>query len=257
MKPLEAIGRLALGSLDYLGGVSVMAGSSFFRMFRRPFGMRDIVYQMEQVGIRSLPIAVAMATFLGMVIAFQFGVGLARFGAKEYVGPLTAVALARELAPVMTALIVGGRIGAGMAAEVGSMAVTEQIDAIRALGADPIKKLVVPRVMATMIVLPLLTIAADVLGFVGALFIGLFEFDLTPSFFYRSVIEVVRIQDVTSGVGKTIFFGYFIALIGCYQGFTTSEGTEGVGRATTRTVVMVSMLILISDFFLTKLFLAF
>jgi phospholipid/cholesterol/gamma-HCH transport system permease protein len=186
----------------------------------------------------------------------QFALQLARFGAKEWVGNVIGVSLARELGPVLTALMVGGRVGAGIAAELGSMAVTEQIDAVRALGADPIKRLVVPRVIATMFVLPLLSTIAVVIGVLGGAVMAAVDVDVPVSQFYHAALRSVTMGDFLSGMTKTIFFGFNIALVACHRGMNARGGTVGVGRATTETVVITSVITLVSDFFLTKLILS-
>ncbi len=252
---LVGVGRAARSALQEVGSVALMTARVGRAIVRRPFELREIVHQMEEIGIRSVGIAAVTATFTGMVMCLQSLVSLSKFGARDLVGTAMAVAIARELGPVLTALMVGGRVGAGMAAEVGSMAVTEQLDAIRALGADPMKKVVLPRVVAAMIVLPLLTILADVLGFLGAGVIANVEAGVEYSHFITSGIQQLKISDFMSGIGKTVVFGYLIAILGCHHGFWTTGGTEGVGRSTTRTVVVTSTAILIADFLLTKLFL--
>ena len=155
---------------------------------------------------------------------------------------------------MLTALIVGGRIGAGMTAEIGTMKVTEQIDALRSMAADPVKKLVVPKLVATLVMLPALTILGDVLGILGGLFVAQVQLNLPPGFYVNDVLEALKLGDVGSGIGKSFFFAYFITIVGCYNGLNARGGADGVGRATTRTVVMASILVLVSDFFLTKLF---
>jgi phospholipid/cholesterol/gamma-HCH transport system permease protein len=160
----------------------------------------------------------------------------------------------RELGPVLTALIVGGRVGAGMTAEIGTMKVTEQIDALRSMAADPVKKLVVPKLVATLFMLPALTVLGDALGILGGLIVGAVQLDLPPALYWNGVLAKLTLGDVASGVGKSFFFGYFITIVGCYNGLTTEGGADGVGRATTNTVVLAAILVLISDFFLTKFF---
>ena len=250
-----ALGTSTSRGVEYMGGVCTMALRTIGRCFRGRFPFAATVYQMEQLGLKSVPIAVMTAVSVGAVMALQFAYGLARFGGKPYVGPVVAVAIVRELGPVLTALMVGGRIGSGMAAELGSMRVTEQIDAIHALGADPIRKLIIPRVIATTLVLPMLVVLADVLGILGGLAISLLELDTSATYYMNAVLQAVQIEDFVSGVGKSVFFAFFIAVIACYEGFQTRGGTEGVGQATTRTVVLTSTLVLLSDFVLTKLFL--
>jgi phospholipid/cholesterol/gamma-HCH transport system permease protein len=242
------------GAVDEVGGMSMLFWEACKALGKRPFEFTQLVYQVEQMGVRSVAIATVTAVFTGMVMAVQFAFGLERFGAKDYVGRVIGLSIVRELAPALTALVVGSRIGAGMAAEIGSMAVTEQLDAIRALGADPIKKLVVPRMLACLILMPVLGLFADVLGFAGAMIVSSVQFGTPMGFFYRSGLDAVEMQDLLSGLGKTPFFGIIIAIVGCYHGMVTRGGTEGVGKSTTRTVVFTSVAVLLSDFFLTKFF---
>ena len=248
--------KRATDLIDDLGTVALLTGRTTRVLFKAPFEWRAIVYQMESVGVASIGIASVTATFIGMVMAIQFAFGLQKFGGMEYVGRVIGLSFARELAPTLTAIIVGGRVGAGMAAEVGSMTVTEQVDAIRALGADPAKKLVLPRVVASIIVMPILSFFALALGFCGAMTVISLQFGISMQFFFRSALETVQLRDIAAGMGKTPFFGFIISIIGCHYGLKTSGGTEGVGKSTTATVVAVSITILIADFFLTKLFMA-
>jgi phospholipid/cholesterol/gamma-HCH transport system permease protein len=242
--------------LDDLGGMSILLWDALRAMAHRPFEGRELVYQIEQMGVRSVSIALITAVFVGMVMTVQFAFGLERFGATDYVGRVIGLSITRELAPSLTALVVGSRIGSGMAAELGAMAVTEQIDAIRALGADPVKKLVVPRLLACVVLIPVLALFADVVGFGGAMVVARLQFDTPMGFFFRTALESINMQDFLSGVGKAPFFGVTIAIIGCYYGIQTRGGTEGVGRSTTRTVVASAIAVLVSDFFLTKFFLS-
>ncbi len=237
----------------HFGQIARMCVGVAGALFRRPFEARAILHQMEMIGVKSAGLAGVTALFTGMVMAVQFAFGLQKFGGMEYTGRIIGLSFARELAPALTAVIVGGRIGSGIAAEVGSMAVTEQIDAIRALGADPIKKLVMPRVIASILVMPVLGALALVLGFGGAMFICAMEFDIPPGFFLRTALGSVNFLDYFSGMYKTPFFGGIIAVLGCHFGMITRGGTEGVGQSTTRTVVAVSICVLIADFILTKI----
>jgi phospholipid/cholesterol/gamma-HCH transport system permease protein len=239
--------------VEHFGEMARMTLQTFVVMFRRPLEISSTIYQMESLGVRSMGIASVTSVFVGMVMAVQFAIGLQKFGGMEYTGRIIGLSFSRELAPTLTAVIVGGRIGAGMAAEVGSMAVTEQIDAIRALGADPVKKLVVPRLLASIVVMPVLGAFALVLGFAGAMGITALQFGIGARFFLTSSLDSIKFADYFSGMYKTPFFGAIIALTGCHFGLTTRGGTEGVGQATTRTVVAISIAILIADFFLTKL----
>jgi phospholipid/cholesterol/gamma-HCH transport system permease protein len=237
---------------EHVGVLWRMLTGSIRAGFRRPFEGRAIVKQLESLGVASVGIVVVTSVFIGMVMAVQFAFGLQKFGGLEYTGRVIALSFARELAPTLTAVIVGGRIGSGMAAELGSMAVTEQIDAIRALGADPLKKLVWPRLLASVIVMPVVAAFSLVLGFAGAMLITDLQFDIPAAFFFRSALGTVNMTDFLAGMLKTPFFGAIIALVGCHFGMTTKGGTAGVGNSTTRTVVVISITILIADFFLTK-----
>jgi len=223
--------------------------------FKRPFGFDLLMGQLHHLGVRSLSITTITALFTGMVLALQTAYTLGIYGAKLLIGDAVSLSMVRELGPVLTSLLVAGRVGAGITAEIGSMAVTEQVDAIRALGASPVKKLVVPKVLATLIMLPLLTILADFIGIMGGLIISTKELDQSPHYYMQHVVNALSFDDIFSGVGKTVFFAGFISIIGCYNGLNASGGADGVGRATTSTVVSASILILISNFFLTKLFL--
>ncbi len=239
--------------IENLGELSELTGHTFRSIFRRPFEWPAIVYQMESLGVSSLGIVTVTSTFIGMVMTIQFAFGLQRFGGVEYIPQVVVLSFARELAPTLTAIIVGGRIGSGMAAEVGSMNVTEQVDAIRALGADPAKKLVMPRVVAAILVMPILALYAFFLGCVGACFISAVQFNTAPLNFLQSSLQVFTYPDLFAGLAKTPFFGFIIAILGCHFGLKTTGGTEGVGLSTTRTVVVVSIALLIADFLLTKL----
>ncbi len=248
--------KRALALIGHLGQVAIMFVGTLRAGLKRPFEGKAIVQQIEAVGVASLGIVVVASVFIGMVMAVQFAFGLRKFGGMEYTPRVISLSFARELAPTLTAIIVGGRIGAGMAAEVGSMAVTEQIDAIRALGADPLKKLVWPRLVASVIVLPALGVIALVLGIGGAMVITDVQFGIPASFFYQSALSSVSMMDFASGLIKTPVFGAIIAMTGCHFGMITRGGTAGVGNSTTRTVVSCSIAIFIADFLLTKLVIA-
>lgn len=240
--------------LQQLGISWILTLRTVRALFTPPFEGRAILAQMESIGVKSFGIASITAVFIGMVMAVQFAISMQKFGAMEFTGRFVGLSFSRELAPTLTAVIVGGRVGAGMAAEVGSMAVTEQIDAIRALGADPVKKLVVPRVVASILVMPILSMFALVFGFSGAMLVTSSQFNIAPSFFLQTALNSTTLADFLSGVCKCPWFGGIIALVGCHFGLITTGGTEGVGRSTTRTVVVISIAILIADFFLTKVY---
>lgn len=248
----DAISRF----LWHLGAITVLTGRTFASAFRGRFEVGAVVYQMEMLGVKSLGIASVTAVFVGMVMAIQFAFSLERYGAADAVGRIVGLSIARELAPALTALVVGGRIGAGMAAELGSMNVTEQVDAVRALGADPVRKLVLPRVLACIVVMPLLTCFANIFGFLSAMIVCNLQFGTPLPFFVSTAIDSVKMQDFLSGIGKTPFFGFVIAILGCHFGLLTTGGTEGVGRSTTAAVVVVSVCVLIADTVLTQLFLS-
>lgn len=239
--------------IEQLGDVMLLTVRTARSLVKRPLEVRATMQQLESLGVRSMGIVTVTSVFIGMVMTIQFAFGLRRFGGIEYIPRVIVLSFCRELAPTLTAVIVGGRIGSGMAAEVGAMNVTEQVDAIRALGADPAKKLVLPRVLAAILVMPMLSVYALALGTAGAIVICALQFDIPPNLFISSSLESTRISDFTAGLAKTPFFGFLIAIIGCHFGLRTSGGTEGVGLSTTRTVVAVSIAILVADFLLTKL----
>ena len=236
------------------GEIAVLTGRAFVALLRPPYEIGLWVRQMEQIGVRSLGVAGITTIFTGMVLALQTALSLPSLGIKYYIGSVVSKSLVRELGPVLTALIVGGRIGSGMTAEIGTMKVTEQIDALRSMAADPVKKLVVPKLVATLVMLPALTILGDALGILGGLLVAATTLGLPPGLYLNDVFESLNLGDVASGVCKSFFFAYFIAIVGCYNGLTTQGGADGVGRATTNTVVLAAILVLVSDFFLTKIF---
>ncbi len=240
-----------------IGGVTRLAGQSVVRMFTPPLDFAEVFRQFDRIGVGSLNLTNITALFTGMVLALQTAYALGQFGARMYVGEIVALSLVRELGPVLTALMVGGRVGSGITAEIGSMAVTEQVDAIRSMGSDPVRKLVVPRLWATIAMLPLLTILADAMGIFGGLLIGVFQEGLSASFYLQRTFQVLSFDDVWLGVAKPLLFAFQIALLGCYNGLNARGGADGVGKATTNTVYVVAISVLISDFFITKLFLAF
>jgi len=242
--------------ISYLGALGMLTMHTATAFFRRPWELRPLIAQLDTSGIGSGSITALTAIFTGMVLALQFASGLQAYGASMYTGKLVSLGIVRELGPVLTALLVGGRIGSGFAAELGSMVVTEQVDAIRALGADPVKKLVAPRVVACMIALPLLTMMADLIGCFGGMLITMQEVGVTARFFYAQVLETLGIVDLMHGLGKSMFFGYIIGITGCFVGMNTTGGTEGVGLSTTRAVVASAVGVLVSDFLLSKLFIA-
>jgi phospholipid/cholesterol/gamma-HCH transport system permease protein len=239
----------------YVGGISDLGVQTLKEIFRGPIETKLLIAQFEQIGVRSLSIVGITSLFIGMVLALQTAYSLEQFGVKLFIGKVVSLSLVRELAPVLMSLMVGGRVGAGIAAEIGTMKVTEQIDALRALAASPVKKLVVPKVLAATLMFPVLTVVSNAVGIFGGLIIAVANLHLTANFYVRSVVTTVKYNDLASGIGKTFFFGFAVALVACYNGLRTTGGADGVGRATTETVVMAAITVLIMDFFLTKLFL--
>lgn len=243
--------------LERLGALVVMTGKVFTRSVSPPYAPAAFVYQVEALGVRSMPIALLTATFAGLVIALQFGFFLARFGVQYTVGRVVVLTLFRELSPVLIALTVGARVGSGIAAELGSMTVTEQVDAIRALGADPLRKLVVPRVLACFVLMPALTVLADVIGMLAGALVVNVQYRISYNLFFQGALDTVMMSDFISGVIKGFVFGGIVGLVGCFKGLTVEGGTEGVGRATTQTVAITSVTVCLADFFITKLTLYF
>ncbi|MBM4317119.1 MAG: ABC transporter permease [Deltaproteobacteria bacterium] len=240
--------------MDFIGGSFNLFYASFLALFRRPFYFKLLIEQCYILGVKSSSIVFITALSTGMVMSLQFGFGLERFGGKLYVPKVVGLSIMRELGPVLSCLMIAARVGAGIAAEIGSMNVTQQIDAIRALGTDPIKRLVIPRVLALLIMTPLLTVFADLVGIFGGMFISNAELFIHPDFYYHEAILSLKTSDFLVGILKTSFFGLVIALTGCYYGMNTQGGTQGVGQSTTKSVVTSSLLIVVSDFVMTKLF---
>ena len=222
----------------------------------RPFYFRDIVEQLEAVGVGSLTVVLLTGMFTGMVLALQSGITLDQFGARSMVGRLVSASMVKELGPVLTGLMVAGRVGSGIAAELGSMMVTEQIAALRALGTDPIRKLVLPRMLAGLCMVPLLTVISSGVGMVGAWIVTVTQLQVASSVYWNSVVAGLYIQDVWMGLIKPFFIGFAIASIGCHVGMRTSGGTQGIGRATTNAVVTASVAVIAVDFLVTKLLIA-
>jgi phospholipid/cholesterol/gamma-HCH transport system permease protein len=226
--------------------------STFQRAFSPPRYLIDTLMQMDVIGVGSLPIVLLTGFFTGGVLALQTYRTLSTFGEVGLMGQVVALSVVRELGPVLTALMVAGRISSGIASELGSMLVSEQIDAMRALGTDPLRKLVAPRLFATLLTLPVLTILSDFCGMLGGFFVSFYTVRLTSEEYWTSAYQALTFQDVTQGLLKPFFFAVALSLVGCYFGLHTKGGTEGVGRSTTQAVVVASVLILVLDFFITK-----
>ena len=250
----------ALGVFEYF-----LLGTRAARfMVSRPFYWRDVVVQMDRIGVGSIPIVLLTGLFTGMVLALQSAVELAKFGADVYVGNLVGASMIRELGPVLCALMVAGRAASGIAAEIGSMRVTEQIDALQTFGTDPIRKLVTPRVVASLICLPILTVMTDMVGIFGGMIVAVLRIGIPAEAYMQGVLNTSALsgfvfgifpKDFVSGLFKPFVFGGIISLTACYYGLNTKGGTEGVGIAATRSVVTCSVLILATDYFITQLLL--
>jgi phospholipid/cholesterol/gamma-HCH transport system permease protein len=251
MKPLTSF---TIEMLHFLGGIGYLTRDIFRELFKSRIYWRLLVEQIYQVGMRSTPLIVVTAVSVGMVMSLQFGLGLEKFGGKMYVPKLLAVTILREMGPMFTSLMLAARVGAGIASEIGSMVVTQQIDAIRALGTSPIRKIVLPRVLACLVALPILCAVTNIVANAGGLIIGAAELKLDPSFYLLKVLSTSNLSDYLSGFGKTFFFALFIAIPACYFGLNVKNGTKEVGIATTKAVVVSSILILVGDFFISKVF---
>lgn len=263
---LERFNNAAKQKIHSLQEFFVLGGKAIGFAFTRPFYRSDLVQQMDAIGVQSLPIVLLTGFFTGMVLALQFSVQLKTFGAQTFIGRLVAASIIRELGPVLAGLMVAGRVGSGIAAQIGSMRVTEQIDALNTLGTDPIRKLVTPRLLAALIMLPMLTVINDFVAILGGNVIASAYVGIPTELYWRTVWEQIAgggfifkyiPNDFVHGLLKPFIFGGIIALVGCHFGLKTKGGTEGVGIATTRAVVTSSILILVVDYFITQLLLAF
>jgi len=242
--------QLILTLQDFL----YLAGRAFRAIFRRPHYFADQSIQADVIGVGSLPIVMLIGTFSGVVMVLQMSRALSTYGAVSKTGEIVAITLIREMGPVLTALLVAGRNASGIASEIGSMKVTEQIDAMRALGTDPILKLVKPRLIATSLVLPLLTVLADFLGIAGGFLIAYFMLNLTASQYWTSAYQALEYNDIAQGLVKPFLFAVVISLVGCFYGLRTTGGTQGVGLSTTQAVVVASVWIFVIDVFVTQVF---
>jgi phospholipid/cholesterol/gamma-HCH transport system permease protein len=241
--------------LEQVGEVGLLFLQTVKNLFRRPWEKGIFIQQLEEIGVRSLPVVSLTAAFGGLVFGLQTYVGFHRYigpGSETYGGPIISLGLSKELIPILVGLMVSGRVGSAMAAEIGTMKITEQIDALFSLGADPTRYLVVPRTLAALIMLPCLTIYGDIIGMGAGFFYNVYLMGVNRVLYIRNTLLYMELWDIMSGLIKSAVFGVIIALIGCWQGLKTEGGAEGVGRATTRTVVIASILILIINFFLSK-----
>ena len=254
MKFLQAIGRTTIAFLGTIGRITVFSGTALSHAVRPPFYPRIIGRQMLEIGYFSLPVVGLTAVFAGMVLALQSFTGFARFSAEGAIANVVVISITRELGPVLAGLMVSGRIGASMAAEIGTMRVTEQVDALTTLSTNPFKYLVAPRIIAGITMMPVLVFVADIIGVLGGYLISVFELGFNPSTYLQNTYDFMQAFDVISGLIKAAVFGFIITLMGCYHGFYSRGGAQGVGQATTNAVVSASILILCFDYILTAVF---
>jgi phospholipid/cholesterol/gamma-HCH transport system permease protein len=254
MNPLAIIGRLFLSFLAAIGDLTLFAGRAIVQGVSGPYYPRAILRQMIDIGYYSLPVVGLTAIFTGMVLALQSYTGFSRFEAQSAVATIVVLSMTRELGPVLAGLMVAGRVGASMAAEIGTMRVTEQIDALTTLSTDPFKYLVWPRLIAGLLMLPLLVIVADIIGVFGGYIVGIYKLGFGPYEYINNTLEFLETEDVVSGLVKAAVFGFLVALMGCYQGYNSKGGAQGVGAATTKAVVSASILILTANYVVTELF---
>ena len=248
-RAVEAVKAGLLEVQDYVR----LSGQTARSVFSRPFYAHDVIEQIDVIGLGSLTVVLLTGFFTGAVLALQSGMTLDQFGARPYVGRLISASMIKELGPVLTALMLAGRVGSGIAAELGSMVVTEQVSALRALGTDPVRKLVVPRVLAGFIMCPILTVISNAVGLLGGWIIAVSQLRVASSVYWQSVVDGLYLEDLWMGLIKPFFLGFVIVTIGCHVGLRTRGGTQGVGRATTSAVVAASVTVLVVDFFVTRL----
>jgi phospholipid/cholesterol/gamma-HCH transport system permease protein len=252
MAAIATLDRAAKKGVSAVQQYALISGRALGNLFRRPLYGADIITQADIIGVGSIPIVILTGFFTGGVLALQSASTLAQFGAAAVTGQLVSFSMIKELGPVLTSLMVSGRNASGMASELGSMMVTEQIDAMRALGTDPLKKLVMPRIVATIVMLFFLTIISDAIGILGGAAVSVFLLGQDSSQYFHTAYQSLRYADLVQGMVKPLFFGLIIATIGCYYGMTTRGGTQGVGRSTTQAVVVSSVLIIASDFVISR-----
>ena len=253
---IRAIGARTIEATELAGSTAMLFGRAVGSLFSRPYFFANWWAQAREIGNRSLPVVIVTAVFSGAVFALQTWEGFEQFGATSLVAFAVARGMTRELVPVLTGLMVAGRVGSAMAAEIGTMMVTEQVDALETMATDPVKYLVVPRIVAAALMLPVLVVLGDILGILGGYGVSVYLLGARPMTYWNASFDYIEMGDVTGGLIKASIFGVMIAVFSCVRGFRTTGGAEGVGRATTGAVVTSSMAILISDFFLTKLLLS-
>ncbi len=246
--------NIFLSTLRYIGQITLLLQQTLNLAFTKPFYGDRFLSQAKRVGPGSFAIAALVGFFVGMIIALQMAYQMVKLSAEIYIPNVVGVAVTRELAPVLTALIVAGRMGAGITAEIGSMVVTDQVDALRAFGVNPVKYLVVPRFLAMVVMLPILTVFADLLSILGGFVICYFKLAINPHMYFSMVFQSLQIKDIFVGLLKSLFFGMIIALVGCFQGLSVKGGAEGVGKATTVAVVVSFIMVIVTDCLFATIF---
>jgi phospholipid/cholesterol/gamma-HCH transport system permease protein len=255
--PLATLDSIAKKGVGAVQSYAVLSGRSISNFFRKPHYVGDMFTQADIIGVGSIPIVILTGFFTGAVLALQSASTLSTFGAAAITGELVSLSMIKELGPVLTSLMISGRNASGMASELGSMVVTEQIDAMRALGTDPMKKLVVPRLIATVLMTFFLTVISDTVGTLGGAFVSIFMLGQDGSQYFHTAYQSLEYPDVIQGLTKPFFFGFIIATVGCYYGLSTRGGTQGVGRSTTQAVVVASVLIIVVDFIISRFMIGF
>lgn len=251
---LISTGRKILSLLYFVGGLSRMIGQTLRLTFRPPLKLERIIQQAKKAGVESLPIVTLVSFFIGVILALQTAYLMQRLGSEMYIASIVALSLVRELGPVITSLVVAGRVGAAITAEIGSMQVTEQVDALQSFGSNPIKYLVVPRFLALSLTLPILTLYANIIGIMGGWLLCVFKLRISSQMYLNITFDSLLFKDLFTGLAKTVVFGMIIAFVGCYEGFNVEGGAEGVGSSTMRAVVTTFILIIAADCFFTFLF---
>lgn len=254
LDPFAVLGRAVLAVLGLIGDLTIFAVTALSNIFRPPFYFRNFGRSLMEIGFFSLPVVALTAIFTGMVLALQSFTGFSRFGSSSVIASVVVLSITRELGPVLAGLMVSGRAGAAMAAELGTMRVTDQVDALSTLATDPMKYLVTPRLLAGIIAVPLLVVVADILGVMGGFLVATFRLGFNPVGYLQSTFVYLKADDVVSGLIKAAVFGFVIALMGCFHGYRSRGGAQGVGSATTAAVVSASILILALDYVLTQVF---
>ena len=248
------IGGMILSFLSFIGGLANLVAQTFYFTLKPPFKKDRFIEEAKKAGVESFPIVSVISLFIGVILALQTAYQMQRLGSEMYIANIVALSIVRELGPVITALVVAGRVGASIAAEIGSMQVTEQIDALETFAANPIKYLVVPRFLALTIMLPVLTLYADAIGIFGGYLMCVYKIGISPSMYWNITFDAILLKDLFTGLIKTVFFGMTIAFVSCYQGFNVKGGAEGVGQATKKAVVSAFILIIAVDCLITAVF---